>query len=122
LKPRRTGGWLDALLVYGQPRMLSMLALGFSSGLPFMLIYSTMSAWMRQRGVALTTIGIFSWVSLVYTVKFVWAPVVDRLRLPGIGRLMGQRRSWMLLAQLGIAATLLAISTTDPGAHVRRAP
>jgi MFS transporter, PAT family, beta-lactamase induction signal transducer AmpG len=117
-KPRRAGGWLDALLVYGQPRMLSMLALGFSSGLPFMLIYSTMSAWMRQRGVALTTIGIFSWVSLVYTVKFVWAPVVDRLRLPGIGRLMGQRRSWMLLAQLGIAATLLAISTTDPGAHV----
>jgi PAT family beta-lactamase induction signal transducer AmpG len=118
LSPRRAGGWLDAVLVYGQPRMLSMLALGFSSGLPFMLIYSTMSAWMRQRGVALTTIGIFSWVSLVYTVKFVWAPVVDRLRLPGIGRLMGQRRSWMLLAQLGIAATLLAISSSDPGAHV----
>lgn len=118
MSPRRAGGWLDAVLVYGQPRMLSMLALGFSSGLPFMLIYSTMSAWMRQRGVALTTIGIFSWVSLVYTVKFVWAPVVDRLRLPGIGRLMGQRRSWMLLAQLGIAATLLAISSTDPGAHL----
>lgn len=118
MSPRRAGGWLDAVLVYGQPRMLSMLALGFSSGLPFMLIYSTMSAWMRQRGVALTTIGIFSWVSLVYTVKFVWAPVVDRLRLPGIGRLMGQRRSWMLLAQLGIAATLLAISSSDPGAHV----
>jgi PAT family beta-lactamase induction signal transducer AmpG len=116
--PPRAGGWLDALLVYAQPRMLSMLALGFSSGLPFMLIFSTMSAWMRQRGVALTTIGIFSWVSLVYTLKFVWAPVVDRLQLPGIGRLLGQRRSWMLLAQLGIAATLLAISGTDPGAYL----
>jgi PAT family beta-lactamase induction signal transducer AmpG len=62
------------VLVYGQPRMLSMLALGFSSGLPFMLIYSTLSAWLRQSGIERATIGMLSWVSLVYTLKFLWAP------------------------------------------------
>jgi len=116
--PRRGGGWLDAVLVYGQPRMLSMLALGFSSGLPFMLIYSTLSAWLRQSGIERATIGMFSWVSLVYTLKFLWAPVVDRLRLPGIGRLLGQRRSWMLLAQAGIAIALMALSASDPKTQV----
>ena len=116
--PRRGGGWLDAVLVYGQPRMLSMLALGFSSGLPFMLIYSTLSAWLRQSGIERATIGMFSWVSLVYTLKFLWAPVVDRLRLPGIGRLLGQRRSWMLLAQAGIASALMALSASDPKTQV----
>ena len=116
--PARSGSWLDALRVYGQPRMLSMLALGFSSGLPFMLIYSTLSAWLRQSGIERATIGMLSWVSLVYTLKFLWAPVVDRLRLPVIGRLLGQRRSWMLLAQAGIASALLALSGSDPKTQV----
>jgi PAT family beta-lactamase induction signal transducer AmpG len=115
---RRAGGWLDALLLYGQPRMLSMLALGFSSGLPFMLIYSTLSAWLRQSGIERATIGMLSWVSLVYTLKFLWAPVVDRLRLPLIGPLLGQRRSWMLLAQAGIAGALVALSVSDPRTQV----
>jgi PAT family beta-lactamase induction signal transducer AmpG len=118
LPPRRAGGWLDAVRVYGQPRMLSMLALGFSSGLPFMLIYSTLSAWLRQSGIERATIGMLSWVSLVYTLKFLWAPVVDRLRLPVIGRLLGQRRSWMLLAQAGIASALMALSGSDPRTQV----
>ena len=118
LAPRRTRGWLGALLVYAQPRMLSMLALGFSSGLPFMLIYSTLSAWLRQSGIERATIGMLSWVGLVYTLKFLWAPVVDRLRLPIIGPLLGQRRSWMLLAQSGIAAALMAISGSDPKTQV----
>jgi MFS transporter, PAT family, beta-lactamase induction signal transducer AmpG len=116
--PRPARGWLGAVLVYGQPRMLSMLALGFSSGLPFMLIYSTLSAWLRQSGIERATIGMLSWVSLVYTLKFLWAPVVDRWRLPVIGRLLGQRRSWMLLAQVGIAAALLALSRSDPRVQV----
>ena len=98
--------------------MLSMLALGFSSGLPFMLIYSTLSAWLRQSGIERATIGMLSWVSLVYTLKFLWAPVVDRLRLPGIGRLLGQRRSWMLLAQAGIASALMALSVGDPKTQI----
>jgi MFS transporter, PAT family, beta-lactamase induction signal transducer AmpG len=116
--PRRSGGWLGALALYGQPRMLSMLALGFSSGLPFMLIYSTLSAWLRQSGIERATIGMLSWVSLVYTLKFLWAPVVDRLRLPLIGRLLGQRRSWMLLAQAGIAGALVALSGSDPKTQI----
>jgi PAT family beta-lactamase induction signal transducer AmpG len=116
--PRRARGWLGAVQVYGQPRMLSMLALGFSSGLPFMLIYSTLSAWLRQSGIERATIGMLSWVSLVYTLKFLWAPVVDRLSLPVIGRLLGQRRSWMLLAQAGIASALLALSRSDPRVQV----
>ena len=119
-EPEPTLRWRETLGVYARPRMLSMLALGFSSGLPFMLIFSTLSAWLRQSGVALVTIGMFSWVSLVYTLKFLWAPVVDRLRLPLIGTLLGQRRSWMLLAQLGIATALAAIAVSDAGAHVGR--
>src|SRR5450755_1768279 len=107
-------GWLESLRIYARPRMLSMLALGFSSGLPFMLIFSTLSAWLRQSGIARATIGMLAWVSLAYTLKFLWAPVVDRLRLPLIGRALGQRRSWMLLAQLSIAGALVAISTRDP--------
>jgi MFS transporter, PAT family, beta-lactamase induction signal transducer AmpG len=118
LRPARAGSWLDAVRVYGQPRMLSMLALGFSSGLPFMLIYSTLSAWLRQSGIERATIGMLSWVSLVYALKFLWAPVVDRLRLPLIGRLLGQRRSWMLLAQAGIASALMALSVSDPSTRV----
>jgi MFS transporter, PAT family, beta-lactamase induction signal transducer AmpG len=106
-------GWLDALRVYVQPRMLSMLALGFSSGLPFMLIYSTLSAWLRQSGIVRSTIGMLAWAGLAYSFKFLWAPIVDRLRLPLIGRL-GQRRSWMLLAQLSITLALVAISRSDP--------
>jgi PAT family beta-lactamase induction signal transducer AmpG len=109
---------LNALLVYAQPRMLSMLALGFSSGLPFMLIYSTLSAWLRQSGIERATIGMLSWVALVYSLKFVWAPVVDRLRLPLIGALLGQRRSWMLLAQAGIASALLALAVSDPRTQI----
>ncbi|HEY6452411.1 MAG TPA: MFS transporter [Steroidobacteraceae bacterium] len=112
-------GWLDSLRIYARPRMLSMLALGISSGLPYMLIFSTLSAWLRQSGIARATIGMLSWVSLVYTLKFLWSPVVDRLRLPLLGAL-GQRRSWMLLAQLSIAGALLAMSTGDPRQHVLR--
>jgi PAT family beta-lactamase induction signal transducer AmpG len=109
---------LESLRIYVRPRTLSMLALGFSSGLPFMLIFSTLSAWLSQSGIRRATIGMLSWVSLVYTLKFIWSPVVDRLRLPLIGRTLGQRRSWMLLAQLSIAAALLAMSTCDPRLNV----
>jgi PAT family beta-lactamase induction signal transducer AmpG len=120
LKAEQSPGALESLRIYARPLMLSMLALGFSSGLPYMLIFSTLSAWLSQAGMARATVGMFSWVSLVYTLKFLWSPIVDRLRLPLIGRSLGQRRSWMLLAQLSIAAALLAMSSADPGAHVLR--
>ena len=111
-------GWLGALLVYRQPRVLSMLFLGFSAGLPFYLLYQTLSAWLRQAGIARATIGMLAWVSLFYTLKFLWAPVVDRVTLPVVGAL-GRRRGWMLLAQLGIALGLFNLGTSDPASGVR---
>ncbi|HIM34312.1 MAG TPA: MFS transporter [Pseudomonadales bacterium] len=90
-----------------------MFFLGFSAGLPFLLVFSTMSVWLTENGVSRSTIGFFSWVGITYSVKVFWAPVVDRIRLPGFGRL-GQRRSWMLVAQLGICAGLVGLSIIDP--------
>ncbi len=113
------GGWLEALRVYGQPRVLSMLFLGFSSGLPFFLVFSTLSAWLRQAGVQRSTIGMLSWVGILYSIKFLWAPVVDRLGLPILHRILGRRRAWMLLAQLGLAAGLFHLSLSDPATGVR---
>ncbi|HEX9139827.1 MAG TPA: MFS transporter [Steroidobacteraceae bacterium] len=110
--------WKAAVLMYGQPRMLSMLTLGFSAGLPWLLYFQTLSAWLRQVGTARATIGLIALVGLPYTVKFLWAPLVDRWRLPLLGRVFGRRRAWMLLAQLGIAAGLAGIALTDPVAHL----
>ena len=77
-----------------------------------------MSAWLTEYGVSRSTIGFFSWIGITYSIKVFWAPVVDRIRLPGIGRL-GQRRSWILLAQLGIAAGLFGLSLVDPSENLR---
>ncbi len=112
-------GWLDALRTYLQPKVLSMLFLGFSSGLPFFLVFSTLSAWLRQAGVQRSTIGMLSWVGILYSIKFVWAPLVDRLPPPVLGRLLGRRRSWMLLAQIGLAVGLFKLSLADPAGGVR---
>ena len=100
-------GWADAVLAYRNPQVAAMLFLGFSAGLPFMLVFSTLSAWLREVGVERATIGMLSWVGIIYSIKFFWAPVVDRLPLPLLGRWLGRRRSWMLLAQAGIALGLL---------------
>jgi PAT family beta-lactamase induction signal transducer AmpG len=83
-----------------------------------MLVFSTLSAWLRQAGVERSTIGMLAWVGIAYTLKFLWAPVVDRVRLPLLGRWLGQRRSWMLLAQAGIAAGLASVATSDPAQSV----
>ncbi len=107
-----SGGWGAALRLYWQPKVLSIFALGFSSGLPFMLYFNTLSVWLRQNHLDRATIGMISWVGLTYSFKFLWAPIVDRLRLPLLGRALGQRRSWMVLAQAGIAVGLIGISLT----------
>ncbi len=114
-----SGTWLDALRVYAQPRVLSMLFLGFSSGLPFFLVFATLSAWLRQAGVQRSTIGMLAWVGIVYSLKFLWAPVVDRVPLPVLHRLLGRRRAWMLLAQIGLAVGLFELSVSDPAGGVR---
>ena len=98
-------GWGQAILGLSASRAwLASLALGFSCGLPFILVGQTLSAWLRQAGIERATIGMLAWVALLYTVKFLWAPFVDRLQLPLLHRLLGRRRSWMLLAQAGIVA------------------
>src|SRR5271165_202732 len=94
-------------------RLALMLALGFSSGLPFLLVFSTLSAWLREAGVSRTEIGLLSYVALAYTLKFIWAPVVDSRDIPGL-RWLGRRRSWLLLAQLGVALGLMGLALGKP--------
>ncbi|HEV7633152.1 MAG TPA: MFS transporter [Steroidobacteraceae bacterium] len=111
-------GWGKAILVYRQPRMAASLALGFSCGLPFILVGQTLSAWLRQAGIERATIGMLAWVALLYTIKFLWAPFIDRLQLPVLHRLLGRRRSWMLLAQIGIALAIANLARQDPAMNL----
>jgi len=104
-RPRRR----DVISSLGQPKVAVMLALGFSSGLPFLLTGNTLGYWLRDQGTTLKAIGFLSWVGLAYSLKFLWAPVVDRVDAPLFGR-FGRRRSWMLLAQVLVAAGLLGLS------------
>lgn len=105
--------WRAAWAVYSQPRVIGMVFLGFSAGLPFLLVFSTLSAWLRDENVTRTVIGFFSWVGVTYSIKVFWAPIIDSLPLPFLTRLLGKRRSWMLLAQIGIALGLLGMSGSD---------
>ena len=106
--------WKAALLVYTRPRVVAMIFLGFAAGLPFLLVFSTLSAWLRDEGLSRSVIGFFSWVGITYSIKVFWAPVIDRLPLPGLTRWLGRRRSWMLLAQLGIAVGLAGMALSNP--------
>lgn len=110
--------WQEALLVYRQRSVLSMLFLGFSAGLPFYLVFQTLSAWLRQDGIERATIGMLAWVGLAYTLKFLWSPVVDRLQLPILTAWLGKRRSWMLIAQIGIGAGLLNLAGSSPSTDI----
>ena len=112
-EPARAG-WRAALAIYSRPRVMAMALLGFSAGLPFLLVFSTLSAWLRDEGVSRSVIGFFSWVGVTYSIKVFWAPVIDRLPLPGLTRRLGKRRAWMLLAQLTIAAGLAGMALLDP--------
>ena len=85
-------GWLESLAAYKNPRVLAMLFLGFSAGLPLLLIFSTLSLWLREAGVERSAVTYFSWAALGYSFKFVWAPLVDKLPLPFLHGLLGKRR------------------------------
>lgn len=111
-------GWLAAWHVYLEPASLRMLALGFAAGLPLLLVLGTLSFRLREAGIDRATIGHLSWVGLAYGFKWAWAPLVDRLPLPGLSRL-GQRRSWLLLAQGVIAAGLVGMALADPREALR---
>ena len=97
-----------------------MLFLGFSSGLPFFLVFSTLSAWLRSAHIERATIGMLAWVGLMYSFKFLWAPMVDRVAVPFLDRWLGRRRSWMLVAQLGLALCLFNVALSDPSQGVAR--
>jgi PAT family beta-lactamase induction signal transducer AmpG len=107
-------GWSESWLVYRHPRVVAMLFLGFSAGLPLLLVFGTLSAWLRVEGVDKTTIGFVSWVALAYGFKFLWSPLVDRMPLPGLTSLLGKRRGWMLLAQAGVVFGLVNMALSDP--------
>src|SRR6201989_1881849 len=100
VSPAPATSWRDSLAVYLQPRVLIVLFLGFSSGLPLALSGSTLLIWMREAGVDLGTIGLFALVGTPYTLKFIWAPLVDALHVPFFTHPFGRRRGWLLFAQL----------------------
>jgi len=116
--PRRS--WADTLKVYAEPASLRMLALGFSAGLPLLLVLGTLSFWLRKAGIDRSTIGYMSWVGLAYAFKWVWSPLVDRLPLPVLHGWLGRRRSWLLLAQGLIIGGLLGMAFTDPQQDLNR--
>jgi PAT family beta-lactamase induction signal transducer AmpG len=107
-------GWLEALRVYRSAAALRMLALGFSAGLPLLLVLGTLSFRLREAGIERATIGFLSWVGLAYAFKWMWAPLVDRLPLPGLTRWLGRRRSWLLVSQLAVIIGLLGMGWCDP--------
>jgi MFS family permease len=107
-------GWRDVAANLRQRKVLAMLLLGFSSGIPIYLVGNTLGYWMRENGIELATIGFLSWVGLAYSLKFLWAPLVDRVDAPVLGRLLGRRRGWMLLSQLVVAAALVGMVLVEP--------
>ena len=106
-------GFLDTVRAALKGRALVMLALGFSSGLPFLLTGATFGFWLDKEGTSRTAIGFISWVGLAYTFKVLWSPFIDRLPAPFIGKL-GRRRGWAMFAQLTVGAALIAMAIVGP--------
>ena len=115
-EPKR--GAMAALVVFVERRSLVMLALGFASGLPNLLIFDTLSLWLRESGLSLKVISIFALATLSYSLKFLWAPLIDRTQVPGLTRLLGHRRSWMIVLQILLMIGLWLISGTDPARNL----
>lgn len=113
-----TSSRLDRFKSLAEPRVALMLALGYSSGLPLLLVFGTLSAWLRESGVPVTTIGLFSWLALAYSLKFLWSPLVDAFDVPLLSSLVGRRRAWMMVCQVLIALGLVGVGLSDPGASV----
>ncbi len=113
-------GWLASLRIYGDRRLVAIFAMGFASGLPLALTGSTLSIWLKESGVSLTAIGLFAGVGIAYTLKFLWAPVIDRVALPLLTRALGRRRSWAIVIQALLALALVALGASDPAAAPAR--
>lgn len=106
--------WLTTLRAFTHPRVVTMLFLGFSAGIPILLIFSSLSLWLREAGVERAAVTYFSWAALGYSFKFVWAPLVDQLPIPWLSRLLGKRRAWILVAQLAIIMAILFMASINP--------
>ena len=108
--------WNETFQAWTHPRVLTMLFLGFSAGVPILLIFSTLSVWLREAGVSKSAVTFFSWAALGYSFKFIWAPIVDKMPLPGLTALLGRRRSWLILSQFLVIAAIIWMSSINPAA------
>lgn len=106
--------WKAAFACYLDRRVLVILLLGFSAGLPLLLIFSSLSLWLREAGVERQTVTMFSWAALAYSFKFVWAPLIDSLPVPKLTRLLGRRRAWLLIAQIMVIIAIFFMALTNP--------
>jgi len=106
--------WLETIKAFKHPRVVTMLFFGISAGLPLLLIFSSLSLWLREAGVERAAVTYFSWAALGYSFKFVWAPLVDSLPVPLLTRFFGRRRAWLLLSQLMIMLSIAAMAFIDP--------
>ena len=106
--------WSQAMATYLDRRALIMLFLGFSAGIPILLIFSSLSLWLREAGIDRSTVTMFSWAALGYSFKFIWAPLIDAIPLPVLSRMLGRRRSWLLVAQGLIITAILLMANINP--------
>lgn len=113
----QSAGWTSAFKAFLDRRAIIMLFLGFSSGIPIFLIFSTLSFWLSEAGIQRSTITMFSWAALAYAFKFIWAPLIDRLPLPYLTQKMGKRRGWLLVSQILVAIAICSMAFTDPSIH-----
>jgi len=110
--------WKQSLRAWMHPKVIVMLFLGFSAGIPILLIFSTLSVWLREAGVSKVAVTFFSWAALGYSFKFVWAPIVDLMPLPYLTRRLGRRRSWLLLAQVAIICAISWMAAINPAENL----
>ncbi len=110
--------WRTAFLGYTRPQVIALFFLGFSAGLPYLLVFSTLTVWLAEAGVSRSAIGFFGWVGMTFSIKMLWAPVIDQLPIPWFTKKLGRRRSWMLAAQIFIVLALLLMAFIHPAENL----
>jgi PAT family beta-lactamase induction signal transducer AmpG len=106
--------FFDAVSTYWETRLIIVFLMGFASGLPFLLSGATLTIWLTEAGVSLTTIGLFASVGTPYNVKFLWAPLIDRVPVPVLSKKLGRRRAWMVMIQLGLMTSIISLGLSEP--------
>jgi len=109
-----THTWREAVSAFWHPSVITMLFLGFGAGIPILLIFGSLSVWLREADVARSTVTFFSWAALGYSFKYLWAPLIDKLPVPGLTSRLGRRRAWLLVSQLGVICAILLMAITNP--------